>query len=130
MKRAYNFNAGPSALPLAVLERAQKELLNFQQTGMSVMELSHRSKEYDAVHERAEMLLRKLMNIPDTHDVLFLQGGASLQFSMVPMNLLKEGEVGNYVLTDSWSDKAMKEAKKVASGIASYIEAIKLVAEL
>ncbi|ACJ34650.1 3-phosphoserine/phosphohydroxythreonine transaminase [Anoxybacillus flavithermus] len=115
MKRAYNFNAGPSALPLAVLERAQKELLNFRQTGMSVMELSHRSKEYDAVHERAETLLRKLMNIPDTHDVLFLQGGASLQFSMVPMNLLKEGEVGNYVLTDSWSDKAMKEAKKVGA---------------
>ena len=115
MKRAYNFNAGPSALPLAVLERAQKELLNFQQTGMSVMELSHRSKEYDAVHGRAEMLLRKLMNIPDTHDVIFLQGGASLQFSMVPMNLLKEGEVGNYVLTDSWSDKAMKEAEKVGT---------------
>ena len=115
MKRTYNFNAGPSALPLAVLERAQKELLNFQQTGMSVMELSHRSKEYDAVHERAEMLLRKLMNIPNTHDVLFLQGGASLQFSMVPMNLLKEGEIGNYVLTDSWSDKAMKEAEKVGA---------------
>jgi phosphoserine aminotransferase len=113
VKRAYNFNAGPSALPLSVLKRAQEELLNFQNTGMSVMELSHRSKEYDAVHNRAQTLLRKLMNVPETHDILFLQGGASLQFSMVPMNLLHEGEVGNYVLTDSWSDKALKEAKKV-----------------
>ncbi|MCL6587933.1 MAG: aminotransferase class V-fold PLP-dependent enzyme, partial [Anoxybacillus sp.] len=88
MKRAYNFNAGPSALPLSVLERAQRELLDFQGTGMSVMELSHRSKEYDAVHNKAKQLLKELMNIPDTYDVLFLQGGASLQFSMVPMNLL------------------------------------------
>ncbi|MBA2874797.1 3-phosphoserine/phosphohydroxythreonine transaminase [Thermaerobacillus caldiproteolyticus] len=113
MKRAYNFNAGPSALPLPVLQRAQEELLNFQNTGMSVMELSHRSKEYDAVHNKAKQLLRKLMNIPDTHDVLFLQGGASLQFSMVPMNLLPREKVGNYVLTGVWSEKALKEAKKV-----------------
>jgi phosphoserine aminotransferase len=115
MKRAYNFNAGPSALPLSVLKRAQEELLNFQNTGMSVMELSHRSKEYDAVHTRAKELLRKLMNIPETHDILFLQGGASLQFSMVPMNLLSEGKVANYVLTGSWSEKALKEAKKLGS---------------
>ncbi|WP_199426285.1 3-phosphoserine/phosphohydroxythreonine transaminase [Thermaerobacillus caldiproteolyticus] len=113
MKRAYNFNAGPSALPLPVLQRAQEELLNFQNTGMSVMELSHRSKEYDAVHNKAKQLLRKLMNIPDTHDILFLQGGASLQFSMVPMNLLPREKVGNYVLTGVWSEKALKEAKKV-----------------
>ncbi|HZG61603.1 MAG TPA: 3-phosphoserine/phosphohydroxythreonine transaminase [Anoxybacillus sp.] len=113
MKRVYNFNAGPSALPLAVLERAQAELVNFQNTGMSVMELSHRSKEYDAVHTKAKELLRKLMNIPGTHDILFLQGGASLQFSMVPMNLLHEGKVANYVLTGVWSEKALKEAKKI-----------------
>jgi phosphoserine aminotransferase len=112
VKRVYNFNAGPSALPLAVLERAQAELVNFQNTGMSVMELSHRSKEYDAVHTKAKELLRKLMNIPETHDILFLQGGASLQFSMVPMNLLHEGKVANYVLTGVWSEKALKEAKK------------------
>lgn len=99
MKRAYNFNAGPSALPLPVLGRAQQELLDFQGTGMSVMELSHRSKEYDAVHNNAKQLLKELMNIPDTHDVLFLQGGASLQFSMVPMNLLGDDQIGNYVLT-------------------------------
>ncbi|GGJ74054.1 phosphoserine aminotransferase [Anoxybacillus voinovskiensis] len=113
MKRAYNFNAGPSALPLSVLERAQRELLDFQGTGMSVMELSHRSKEYDAVHNNAKQLLKELMNIPDTYDVLFLQGGASLQFSMVPMNLLGNEQIGNYVLTGSWSEKALKEAKKV-----------------
>lgn len=113
MKRAYNFNAGPSALPLSVLERAQRELLDFQGTGMSVMELSHRSKEYDAVHNKAKQLLKELMNIPDTYDVLFLQGGASLQFSMVPMNLLGNEQIGNYVLTGAWSEKALKEAKKV-----------------
>jgi phosphoserine aminotransferase len=113
MKRAYNFNAGPSALPLPVLERAQAELLNFRNTGMSVMELSHRSREYDVVHNSAKERLKRLMNIPDTHDVLFLQGGASLQFSMVPMNFLSEGKIGNYVLTGSWSEKALKEAKKV-----------------
>ncbi|MED5051772.1 3-phosphoserine/phosphohydroxythreonine transaminase [Anoxybacillus rupiensis] len=113
MKRAYNFNAGPSALPLAVLQRAQQELLDFRNTGMSVMELSHRSKEYDEVHNRAKQRLKELMNIPDTHDVLFLQGGASLQFSMVPMNFLTDGRVGNYVLTGAWSEKALKEAKKV-----------------
>lgn len=113
MNRAYNFNAGPSALPLPVLQRAQQELLDFQHTGMSVMELSHRSKEYDAVHNNAKQLLKELMNIPDTHDVLFLQGGASLQFSMVPMNLLANNQIGNYVLTGAWSEKALKEAKKV-----------------
>lgn len=113
MVRAYNFNAGPSALPTEVLEKAQSELLNFKGTGMSVMELSHRSKEYDAVHEDAKSLLRELLEIPDGYEVLFLQGGASLQFSMFPMNLLGTDEVGNYVLTGSWSDKALKEAKKV-----------------
>ncbi|ATA59012.1 MFS transporter [Geobacillus stearothermophilus] len=113
MKRAYNFNAGPSALPLPVLERAQKELLNFQNTGMSVMELSHRSKEYEAVHNAAKERLKQLLGVPDGYDVLFLQGGASLQFSMVPMNLLTEGKIGCYVLTGAWSEKALKEAQKI-----------------
>jgi len=112
MERAYNFNAGPSVLPYGVLKRARQELVNFQNTGMSVMELSHRSKEYEVVHNKAKQMLRKLMNIPETHDILFLQGGASLQFSMVPMNLLNEGEVANYVLTGMWSEKALKEAQK------------------
>lgn len=111
MKRAYNFNAGPSALPEEVLQKAQEELLNFNETGMSVMELSHRSKEFEHVHNEAQSLLKQLLKIPDTHEVLFLQGGASLQFSMIPMNFLSNEEIGNYVLTGAWSEKALKEAK-------------------
>ncbi|OIJ21364.1 phosphoserine transaminase [Anaerobacillus alkalidiazotrophicus] len=111
MKRAYNFNAGPSALPLEVLLKAQEELVNFQDTGMSVMELSHRSKDYEAVHNEAQSLLKQLLQIPDNYEVLFIQGGASLQFSMIPMNFLAEGQIGNYVLTGAWSEKAIKEAK-------------------
>lgn len=117
MSRAFNFNAGPAALPESVLLKAQKELLNFNGTGMSVMELSHRSKEYEEVHNGAISLLRKLLNIPDDYEVLFLQGGASLQFSMVPLNLLTEGKTGYYVLSGSWSEKALKEAKKVGKTV-------------
>ncbi len=91
MKRAFNFNAGPAALPLAVLEEAREELLDFNGTGMSVMELSHRSREYDAVHNRAQELLRTLLDIPADYAILFLQGGASLQFSMLPMNFFECG---------------------------------------
>ncbi|MCT8139501.1 3-phosphoserine/phosphohydroxythreonine transaminase [Anaerobacillus sp. CMMVII] len=110
MKRAYNFNAGPSALPEEVLRIAQEELLNFNETGMSVMELSHRSKDFENVHNEAQSLLRQILNIPDTYEILFLQGGASLQFSMIPMNFLSDGQIGNYVLTGAWSEKALKEA--------------------
>jgi phosphoserine aminotransferase len=113
VKRAYNFYAGPAALPLEVLQEAQAELLDFGGTGMSVMELSHRSKDYDAVHEGAGQRLRQLLNIPADYEVLFLQGGASLQFAMVPLNLLGEGETANYILTGSWSEKALAEAVKV-----------------
>jgi len=113
LKRAFNFNAGPAALPLEVLKRAQAELLDFNNTGMSVMELSHRSKDYDSVHNRAKELLMELMEIPSNYDVLFLQGGASLQFAMVPLNLLGEGQVANYILTGVWSQKALDEAKLV-----------------
>lgn len=115
MNRIDNFNAGPSALPLSVLQKAQKELLNFQNSGMSVMELSHRSKTYDFVHRKAQELLRELMNIPDTHEVLFLQGGASLQFAMIPYNFLSNDEVGYYSLTGSWSEKALKEAQTIGN---------------
>lgn len=115
MTRALNFNAGPAALPEEVLQAAQKELLNFNGTGMSVMELSHRSKEYEEVHTGAQNQLRKLLNIPEDYEILFIQGGASLQFSMIPMNLLTENKVGYYVLTGSWSEKALKEAKKVGN---------------
>ncbi|MGJ7919419.1 3-phosphoserine/phosphohydroxythreonine transaminase [Neobacillus sp. LXY-4] len=113
MKRAYNFNAGPAALPLEVLKKAQEEWLDFNGTGMNVMELSHRSKDYEAVHNKAIALLRKLLSISDDYEILFLQGGASTQFSMIPMNLLNKDKVGHYVLTGSWSEKALKEAKKV-----------------
>lgn len=113
MKRARNFNAGPAALPQEVLNRAQNEWLNIENSGMAVMELSHRSAQYDKIHNHAIETLRELLDIPENYEVLFLQGGASLQFSMVPMNLLKEGQRADYVLTGSWSDKALKEAKKI-----------------
>ncbi|WP_019240388.1 MULTISPECIES: 3-phosphoserine/phosphohydroxythreonine transaminase [Bacillus] len=117
MKRAYNFNAGPAALPQAVLEKANKEWLNINNSGMSVMELSHRSKEYDAIHEKAIALLKELLNISDDYEVLLLQGGASLQFSMIPMNLLPADKTAAYVLTGAWSDKALKEAKKIGQTV-------------
>jgi phosphoserine aminotransferase len=110
-KRAYNFNAGPSALPLSVLEKAQQELVDFRGTGMSVMELSHRSKAYEEVHNAAIDSLRELLSIPDNYEVLFLQGGASLQFSMIPMNFLQAGKKAAFVMTGSWSEKAFSEAK-------------------
>lgn len=110
-QRAYNFNAGPSALPLEVLERAQKELVNFQGSGMSIMEMSHRGAIFEGVHNEAIARLKKLYAVPENYEVLFLQGGASLQFTMIPMNFLKEGEKASYILTGSWSEKAIKEAK-------------------
>lgn len=109
--RAYNFNAGPAALPLEVLEQAKEELTDFQGTGMSVMEMSHRSKAYEQVHNETQQLFRELLNLPDSYRVLFLQGGASLQFAMIPMNFLGEGQTASYVHTGSWANKAIKEAK-------------------
>lgn len=110
-ERAYNFNAGPAALPLQVLERAQAEFVNFRGNGMSIMEMSHRGAVYEAVHNEAKELLKELLSIPAGYDILFLQGGASTQFAMIPMNLLKPGTVGAYVQTGSWSNKAIDEAK-------------------
>jgi phosphoserine aminotransferase len=110
--RIHNFNAGPAALPLPVLEQVQRELLELPRGGMSVMELSHRSKEFEAIRDRAENGLRGLMNIPDDYTVLFLQGGASLQFSMIPMNLLGDGDSADYIVHGSWGEKALKEALK------------------
>jgi len=114
MTRAYNFNAGPAGLPLPALERAQRELLDFEGTGMSIMEHSHRGKAYERVHNEAIQLLRELLGVPDTHHVLFLQGGASLQFAMVPMNLVPAGKSADYILTGGWSEKAYEEAGRVA----------------
>lgn len=110
MKRADNFNAGPAALPLPVLERMQRELLDYRGTGMSVMELSHRSAAYEAIQQEAEVRLRRLLGLSDAYRVLFLQGGASLQFSMLPMNFLSPEGGAAYILTGSWAEKACEEA--------------------
>lgn len=117
MKRALNFNAGPAALPEAVLAKAEKEMMNYQNSGMGVMELSHRSNEFEDINERTKNLLRGLLNIPDDYEILFLQGGASLQFSMVPMNLLEVGAAASYVLTGTWSEKAFKDAQKIGKAV-------------
>jgi phosphoserine aminotransferase len=115
MPRIMNFNAGPAALPLAALERAKAELTDFAGSGMSVMEHSHRGKEYEKVHDEAIGLLRKLLGVPDGYEVLFLQGGASQLFAQVPMNLLPKGGVADYVVTGAWGEKALSEAKTVAA---------------
>ncbi len=111
MARVYNFYAGPAAIPQTVLEAAQAELLDFAGTGVSVMATSHRSKEYDAVHCETVSLVKELMNLGDDYEVLLLQGGASLQFAMIPMNFLTPETSADYVITGSWSKKALKEAK-------------------
>ena len=112
MERVYNFSAGPSALPLPVLEKARDELVNTNGRGMSVMEMSHRSKMFLEIYDEAESLIRQLMNIPDNYKVLFLQGGASTQFAMVPLNLFSENKKADYVNTGMWSKKAISEAKR------------------
>jgi len=109
--RVINFNAGPAGLPLPALERAREELVEFQGSGMSIMEHSHRGKEYEGVHNEAISLFTELLGIPDTHQVLFLQGGASLQFAQVPMNFLPPDGSADYILTGVWSEKALDEAK-------------------
>ncbi|MDB4994357.1 MAG: phosphoserine aminotransferase apoenzyme [Myxococcaceae bacterium] len=114
MSRALNFNAGPATLPLPALERARDELLDFGGSGMSVMEHSHRGKEYDAVHEEAIALLRELYAVGPDYDVLFLQGGASQQFAQIPMNLLGTGASADYVVNGAWGEKAVAEAEVVA----------------
>ena len=112
MKRVYNFSAGPSMLPEAVLRRAAEEMLDYQGSGQSVMEMSHRSKIYEGIISSAEKLLREIMNIPDNYKVLFLQGGASSQFAMVPMNLMTGSNKADFVLTGQWATKAYKEAAR------------------
>ncbi len=122
--RIYNFSAGPAVLPLPVLEEAQRDLVALPGVGMSVLEISHRSKPFDAIIQGAEADFRALARIPEGYHVLFLQGGASTQFSMVPMNLLAAGATADYIVTGSWSKKAVKEAKKVgAVNVAATTEA-------
>ena len=111
MSRVYNFSAGPAAVPVEVLEKAQSQMLNWNGSGMSVMEMSHRGKEFISIAEKAEADVRELMNIPANYEVMFLQGGATTQFSMVPINLLRGKDKACYVNTGAWSKKAIKEAK-------------------
>ena len=120
MKRVYNFSAGPAVLPEEVLQEAAAEMLDYRGTGMSVMEMSHRSKAYQQILDEAEQDLRDLMQIPDNYKVLFLQGGASQQFAMIPMNLMKN-RVADYIITGQWAKKAYEEAKKYgkANAVAS-----------
>src|SRR5580765_4399844 len=114
-ERIYNFAAGPAVLPLPVLEQVQRDFVALPGIGMSIVEISHRSKAFDAIIQGAEADMRKLAGIPDHYHILFLQGGASLQFSMLAMNLLPAGGKADYVVTGSWSKKAVKEAKKLGS---------------
>ena len=120
MSRVYNFSAGPAVLPEEVLREAAAEMMDYRGTGMSVMEMSHRSKAFEAIINEAEADLRDLMGIPDHYKVLFLQGGASLQFAMIPMNLMKN-RVADYIVTGQWAKKAYQEAQKygTANKIAS-----------
>jgi len=113
--RVYNFSAGPSILPVEVLESVRDNLLNYEGSGMYVMEMSHRSKVFQQIIDEAEQDLRDLMNIPDNYKVMFIQGGATLQFAMLPMNLMKNG-VADYIVTGNWSKKAYNEAKKILFG--------------
>src|SRR5947209_15947337 len=110
MRTVYNFNAGPAMLPPPVLERAQAELRDYQGRGLSIMEMSHRSKEYEAVNQQAEAAFKRLLGAGDGYRVLFLQGGASTQFAMVPMNFLPPGGTADFLMTGAWAEKAQEEA--------------------
>ena len=114
-KRIYNFSAGPAILPEEVLLEAQKELFTLPGVGMSILEISHRSKTFDAILADAKNGIKQLLNVPDNYEILFLQGGASLQFSMVPLNLMPPKNKADYISTGSWSKKAIKEAKRVGT---------------
>jgi phosphoserine aminotransferase len=115
MKRTINFNAGPASLPLPALERARDEFLDFAGSGMSVMEHSHRGKEYEAVHNEAIALVRELLGVPESYEVLLLQGGATALFAQIPMNLLEKGATAQYLVTGAWGEKALGEAKIVSA---------------
>src|SRR3954465_3453352 len=112
VQRVYNFSAGPAVMPMSVLEEIQRDLIALPEVGMSILEVSHRSKVFESILAQAEADIRALAAVPANYKVLFLQGGASLQFSMVPMNLLGAGQTADYIDTGSWAEKAVKEAKK------------------
>ncbi|MDH4028850.1 MAG: 3-phosphoserine/phosphohydroxythreonine transaminase [Nitrospirota bacterium] len=126
MSRKYNFSAGPAMLPEKVLKKASSELMDWNGSGMSVMEMSHRGKEFTSIAEKAEKDLREIMNVPGNYKVLFLQGGASMQFAMVPMNLLRGKDTADYINTGAWSKKAIAEAKRFCKvNVAATSEASK-----
>ena len=112
MDRVFNFSAGPSGLPLEILQQAQADMINYKNCGMSVMEMSHRSEDFEEIIKTAESDLRDLMKIPENYKVMFLQGGGTLQFSMVPLNLLRSSKKADYIVTGQWAKKAAKEAQK------------------
>ena len=114
-RRIFNFAAGPAVLPVPVLEEIQRDLVSLPGVGMSILEVSHRSAAFEKILAEAEQSIRTLADVPSSYKVLFLQGGASLQFSMVPMNLLTPGTTADYIDSGSWADKAIKEAKKVGA---------------
>jgi phosphoserine aminotransferase len=116
MSRSFNFNPGPSTLPLPALQIAQQELLDYRGTGMSILETSHRSKEFKAIHNDTKSLLRQLVGIPENYEILFLGGGASLQFAMIAQNFIPPGKSADYILTGTWAKKALKEADMIAKG--------------
>ena len=118
--RVHNFCAGPCTLPLTVLEEVKSELLDFRGAGMSVIEMSHRSPEYEGVHEEALSLFRSIFEVPEDRSILFLQGGATLQFALVPMNLLGEGERAGYVRSGTWGKGALKDAQAVGDAYAAW----------
>lgn len=113
MKRIFNFSAGPAILPLECLQEAQADFCDYQGSGMSIMEMSHRGKHYDAVHQEALANFRELLQVPETHEILFMQGGATGQFALVPMNLLPAGSTADYIDSGAWGKKAIAEAKKL-----------------
>ncbi len=112
-KRIFNFAAGPCTLPLPALEKAQADFVDYQGSGMSMIEMSHRGEHYDAAHHGALANIREVLSVPDTHEILILQGGATLQFAMIPMNINKKGKTAEYVYTGTWSKKALKESEKL-----------------
>lgn len=116
-KRIFNFAAGPCTLPLPALEKAQSEFVDFEGNGMSLIEMSHRSKGYDAVHQSALANLRELLAVPDSHDIMLFQGGATIQFAMIPLNLVTKGKTAAYSLTGSWAKKAVADAEKAVSSV-------------
>src|SRR6266511_4483716 len=115
VQRIYNFAAGPAVLPVPVLEEIQRDLIALPGVGMSILEISHRSKTFESILARADADIRSLAAVPSNYKVLFLQGGASLQFSMVPMNLLTAGATADYIDSGSWAEKAIKEARRLGS---------------